>query len=250
MGLRAKLDRLQLLVDADCPVIYTMGKVGSTAVEHTLSSAYHTHTLYGNPPCPHYHQWKYGSLGVLARRWLTYPLKRLMIRMRPRIRIVTMYRDPRFRNPSMFFQDLPFWLSAFSVRPGVSTRATSVDFLVDAYREVFPHDYPQTWVEGELSRFTGIPSEDLTLGNAPFSVVRRGRYEVFIGRAEELSDCMSQLAEFLGTDVGQLGVVNRSEAKWYADIYSQFLSRLKHRTDVHFCEQFRCRNGYGSSTAS
>jgi len=239
--------QLQLLLGRNLVMVYTMGKVASTAVENNIGLAFHTHTLYGFPPSPPYHRLKFGRVRTIFRWLLVHPLKRMALRRRPSIQIVTFYRDPVKRNPSMFMQDLPYWLTDYLLGagavPGV-TRAETPDLLVDAYRAVFPHDYPEQWVNRELSRFTGIAPQELMLGADDFRIVKSGRYKVFVGRAEAMEACRVPLAEFLGLDRLEINETNRGEGKWYAPLYATFQDQLAQRDDIVYCESFRRANGY------
>jgi hypothetical protein len=233
-------------LDAKSVLVYTMGKVGSSSVERALPSAIHTHTLYGFPPCEEYHLQKYGRVGFALRRALTYPAKRAVLRRRGRIDIVTFYRDPRHRNPSMFMQDLPFWLTKFLRGKTAVARNPSATLLLDAYRAVFPHDYPLQWVRRELGRFTSVSTPDLSLGSDDFRITEAGKLRVFIGRAERIDQCAAPLGEFLGLDTPmQVGRVNEGRNKWYSPLYETFLSQLERESDIPYSPKFRELNGYG-----
>lgn len=243
-----KIQRLLHFLSGDLVMVYTMGKVGSTAVEANLASAFHTHTLYGLPPSPPYHRLKYGRFRVALRRLFLYPAKRFVLRRRKSIKIITFYRDPKTRNPSMFFQDLPFWLTEFYLRSGAAdpnvNRAEAQELLPEAYKAIFPHEYPATWVERELAPFTGVGAEELALGRADYKVVDRGKIAIFIGRAEAMTACAKPLAEFLGLDSLEMRESNRGLGKWYAPVYRVFQSQLSKREDIDYCETFRRANGY------
>jgi len=237
--------RLNRLLNEQFIMVYTMGKVGSTSVEDCLKNAYHTHTLYGCPPSPQFHIQKYGKLWFLLRRYTIYPLKRAMIRTRRRVKIITFYRDPKDRNPSMFMQDLPFFLSSYICDYGISTREENPELLLSAYKQTFPHDYPAMWVHKELARFTGIAPKDLMLGNGNYHIIHQGRYSVFIGRTEALFECLPHLAEFLDMpQLTELAHSNRSTAKWYAPIYKNFIYALRADPNIEYAEEFRIVNGY------
>jgi len=225
--------------------VFTMGKVGSTALETHLHPAVHTHSLYGNPVCPPAQRYKYGRLGACLQRSLLQPLKRFGLRRRAHIRIVTFYRDPKERNPAMFMQDLPFWLTAYIARYKPAMRCEDPDFLVSAYKEIFPHDFPMIWVRDELARFTGIAPDELMLGEADHRILRRGRYSVFLGRSEALDRCRGALAEFLDRpEFGEVDSANRGNNKWYGPLYAAFLESLRRRDDIPYAEAFRRANGY------
>lgn len=238
------INRSKLFSKGDLVLIYTMGKVGSTSIEARLPNGFHTHTLYGFPPSPHHHMQKFGRLGFAVRRFSVYPIKRAILRRNKKLRIVTFYRDPQTRNPSMFMQDLPFWLSRYLVRVQEANRSEAPDLLMEAYRTEFPHDYPQDWVRKELSPFSKIPAEKLMLGQEDYKIVEKGKYSVFVGRMENMDAYTDALFDFLGLPSGSLEAVNRGDRKWYAPLYSDFRNELKSRSDITYSEEFRKANGY------
>jgi hypothetical protein len=145
----------------------------------------------------------------------------------------------------MFMQDLPFWLSAYTGGPEVSTRDEDPLLLVSAYKHVFPHDYPMQWVKDELARFTGITSADLALGRANHRVLHKGKYSVFIGRTEALAQCLPALSDYLGIpELSAKYGSNRGSRKWYAPIYAEFLEALKTDEQIAYSPAFRSANGF------
>ena len=245
------IKKLRRFLDKDLVMVYTMGKVGSTAIETAIESnltpALHIHTLYGFPPSPPYHRFKYGRLRMALHRLIVYPAKRFVLQRRKNLRIITFYRDPNARNPSMFMQALPFWLTEYFLRGDevkVANRAEVPDMLLEAYKSVFLHEYPAQWIERELSTFTGIATEELALGTADYKVVERGKFAVFIGRAEAMDACAAPLAEFLGRNSLEISEKNRGSCKWYAPVYADFRAQLAERNDIDYCEAFRRANGY------
>ena len=117
-------------------LIYTMGKVGSSMIERQLPNAYHCHTLYGNPPCPPYLIFKFGKVINFIRKLAVYPLKRIILRNRKKLKIVTLYRDPLTRNPSMMFQDLHFWIADYLLSKPNFNRESNSTMLLDIFKKV------------------------------------------------------------------------------------------------------------------
>lgn len=237
--------RIKKLLNTNTIVVYTMGKVGSTSVEKSLPNTFHTHTLYGNPPSKPAQIRRFGKLKFILRRFTVYPAKRILLRLNKEIKIVTFYRDSKDRNPSMFMQDLPFWLSAYISDNNVAIREEDPDLLLTAYKDSFPHDYPSFWIRHELGKFTGIDYHELSLGSKNFRIIKNGRYSVFIGRTESLDDCLPALSDFLGIQIkDKMQRTNRGEAKWYASIYKDFLRKISNDSSISFDNEFRKSNGY------
>lgn len=226
-------------------LIFTMGKVGSTTLEKALDNSIHTHTLYGNPPCPPYYRMKFNFLHRIARKLITYPLKRLFFAFCPSLKIVTFYREQNDRNLSMFFQDLQYWLSVYTVlKPGIG-RIDTDDLLERCYLETFNRDYPDYWIKNELSRFTKIPSYELYLGNKNFKIIKRNRIELFIGRLEYLPEIEANLAYFLGIQnfFNRINVTNSGSKKWYSPIYRELKDRLSFGPHSESTD-YNKKNGY------
>ncbi|USA42141.1 hypothetical protein NCG89_11475 [Spongiibacter taiwanensis] len=223
-----------------------MGKVGSSTVEGLVLNSYHTHTFYGMPPSFPYHLYKYGRLKILLRKYFVYPSKRLILYLnRKNVTIVTFFRDPVARDPSMFFQDLPYWLTYYMSKSGVKSRSEDPDFLRVAFKEIFPRDYPERWVRLELCRLAGIRYEDACLGGEPFKVIESGRFRVFIGRSEKMEECLKALIPYLNLSSKVVDEdKNRGSKKWYAQLYREFCLAAEDDIKDHCSKGFRDDNGY------
>lgn len=202
-------------------LIYQMGKVGSTSLQAMVPGSIHLHNLYDNHPCPPRRDRHVAGWQQRLGRNASQAVRRLAIRRRRRIRIITLVRDPYQRNVSMFFQNLPHWLAAFDGGQH-SNRAGSTDLVARAFNEAFNHDYVAEWFDRELRRFTGIDVYDV--GMAPDQAharVTHRRFDLLVLRFERLADCTAALGEFLGTPV-QLVHRNAGRDKWYACVYDEF----------------------------
>lgn len=208
-------------------LVYTMGKVGSSAVAAAVPDSHHTHTLYGNAPCPPYYRFKFGWIRRLLRKYFVYPLKRKLIRTNTNLKIVTLYRDCHERNVSMFFQDLQYWITTHTTSKSGYTRRENVDVLADAFESAFNHLYADEWIEKELARFTDINIADLYLGNLSLKIIKRKNLQLFIARVEDLEKIVDSLAEFLDLPSIDLSKQeNRGADKWYGPIYRKNRDRL------------------------
>jgi len=233
-----------LLAD-DFVLIYTMGRVGSTSVESIVKNSLHTHSLYGNPPSRPRQLQKFGRLLFNLRNIIILPAKRYLLRARKELKIIVLYRDPVARNPSMFMKDLPFWLCEHSIKRQGSNRNLSQDFLIEAYKETFPHNYPSLWVREELSRFLGCPAERLMLGDRNWVEVNLQKTKTLIVRTEAIEEVLPKICQFLGVDLPDVVPnANSHQEAWYKDLYKDFVNRLKLDDDLDFDQRFRIENGY------
>ena len=238
---KLKFDKTVLL--KDCILIYTMGKVGSSTIEKQLQNAHHCHTLYGNPPCPPYFIFKFGKVINLVRKLTVYPLKRMVLRNRKQLKIITLYRDPVTRNPSMLFQDLHFWISDYLLQNPKLNRTSNSMILLDIFKNKFPHNYPEGWIRDELSRFTKIPERQLYLGDQNYKIINNNNFTLFVGRIETLGEYIEVLAKFVDDEL-ELNSTNLGKNKWYAPIYDEFKIPLEKISKERTSEKFRELNGY------
>ena len=131
---------------AETVLIYQMGKVGSTTLENAIPNSLHLHSLFNNPPCPVRAQLRERSLVTRLRRRMGDRYKASVIRSRSLTKIITLVRDPFERNLSMYFQDLPYWVSAYLELNPERMRDEGFELLFDAFSETFPHEYPTRMV--------------------------------------------------------------------------------------------------------
>lgn len=207
--------------DPERILVYQMGKVGSTSLQAMIPGSLHLHNLYDNHPCPPRRDRHVAGRWQRLGRGTSQAIRRLAIRRRRCIRIITLVRDPYQRNVSMFFQNLPHWLAAFDDGRH-SNRTGSADLVARAFNEAFNHDYVAEWFDRELRRFTGIDVYGIAMdpGQAHARVTSR-RFDVLLLRFERLAECTAALGEFLGTPV-HLVHRNAGSDKWYASVYDEF----------------------------
>ena len=210
--------------DESRPLIYQMGKVGSTMLEHSLKGAINIHTLYANSTCPpHFNIQRRGVKG-----WVRYELpfyfKRWAIKRRTKVNIVSVVRDPIARNRSMYFQDLAHWLSAYIRQFDANAKTEGLDLLIECYRDFFNHDYAEHWFDNEIRRLTGIDifKHGFTPGQA--QVIENQKYRLFVVRLEDLESNLQALSDFLGQSIKPVSA-NRGEKKWYGDLYKTFVKQ-------------------------
>jgi hypothetical protein len=207
---------------AETVFIYQMGKVGSTSLENAIPNSLHLHSLFNNPPCPVRAQRRERSLFHRLRRQIGDGYKASLIRSRSLTKIITLVRDPFERNLSMYFQDLPYWVSAYvELNPG-RMRDEGFDLLFDAFSEMFPHEYPTQWFGAELKALTGIDVFEYDFSHEQgFARIQKGSFDVMVLRADRVTSLQAELGAFLGNSVS-LDETNRGNHKWYGSVYETF----------------------------
>lgn len=203
-------------------VIYQMGKVGSTSLEQALPASLHVHTLYDHHPC----QWK----RELTRSWLKrnfyFWAQRFLLRRRSSIKIISLVREPVERSVSMFFQELPFWLTKHIIDFSFNTRSEREDLLMEAYEQTFDHDYYDKWFDREIKRFSGIDIFSYNFDNEKgYLNIKHGKYELLVLKMERLNDLRQVICDFSGVEI-DLVHTNSGEEKWYVPLYRDFKNKI------------------------
>jgi len=219
--------------DPDSVFIYQMGKVGSTTLENALPKAVHVHAFYEkNHPCPVRQQGlaRFGLANICYRleQYVLAMFLRAVFRRRKKTKIVTLVREPKARNLSMFFHDLDAYLFEAHTnclgrqQRAIPTRMQSKRLIEDAYLNCFNHQYPLDWYDKEFLPMTGID-----VYSQPFDskqgmmTIYTSHVDVILLKAEQLNDNIDNIAKFLGRDI-VLQDKNQAKSKWYADLYQSF----------------------------
>jgi hypothetical protein len=233
-------------------LIYTMGKVGSSSVLHSLKlrelgrPLYHLHSLAPDPlhklerelepafPDPQ-------AMVSLHHVWrCQYVLGKLAEHPGRRIEAISLIRDPLARNLSNFFQhiqvnELPAESGRQRWKLGSSffdfeivVDRENVDELIEIYFAKEWHDFPGIWVERELG---GVLDIDVYANPFPreqgYAIYQSDRASLLLIRLQDLNRCAEQaLCQFLGLDHFDLVNANVAENKQYVDVYRVFKSAI------------------------
>jgi hypothetical protein len=254
-------------------LIYTMGKVGSSSVLHSLKQIplnrplYHLHSLAPEPlreleaelkpafPDPQamvglHHVWR-----------CQYVLRKLAAQPAARMQAISLIRDPLARNLSNFFQHIEVtplptasqarrWklVSSFFDFEIVAGEE-DVSALIEIYFAQEWHDFPAIWIDRELGGVLGI---DVYATPFPrekgYAIYHSPQADLLLIRLQDLNRCASQaICEFLDLDAFSLVNANLGETKAYVDIYRAFkaqiafpASYLDQMYDSRFARHFFC----------
>lgn len=207
-------------------LVYQMGKVGSSAIDNTLTNSVNIHTLYGNHPCPFNHT--LGYLGI--KKWFKEHggliTKRVIVKLRRETKIVCIYREPMTRNISMFMQDYCFWYAYAMQQNIINGKMENPKLPAKIFLEAFNHDYPYEWFDKELRKLTGIDIYDYAadLNNNGYSLISRKGFKVLIINYSKLNDVLAdeKITSFFGKKI-KLSQSNSAKDKWYSGLYKEIM---------------------------
>ncbi|MEY8214076.1 MAG: putative capsular polysaccharide synthesis family protein [Colwellia sp.] len=212
-------------------IIYTVGKVGSSTIANTLRERgvqeVQPHSLwYSNiggyfvtPKASKLRKFRNISKTITIR----FKTKAFLLKIRlfgPKVKIITLYRDPVARNISAFFEQFHH----LSERSVVEYDITE---LIDMFWEYTNHSAPIDWFDLELKRVMGVDiyqhDFDKSLGFLQFEY---DKYKVLVIQMEKLSKLSGEIANFVTLPSFQVSSTNRSDKKVYAEVYRQFKKEI------------------------
>ncbi len=202
--------------------IFQYGKVASTALGKSIPDSIAQHQLFGTNTNPMKHGYNYNNIRYAVYR-LRKHLQIFALRLRKKTKIVTVLRNPIDRNISMFFQDLPYWLVKYDrllIETGESfkNKTKQDNYLLDAFVNVFPHDFCDIWFEREFLRLTGINVFGEELNEIHGLVLKNSKFDVLLLKYEFLTKSQQNLSDFTGYEV-ELRKDNVGGNKWYSNLY-------------------------------
>jgi hypothetical protein len=213
--------------DEEYILIYQMGKVGSSSIQFGLGKSIHAHSYYGLLTNPLKHRYNYSFLRRISHYAYKF-LQRQAVNKRNQVKIITIYRDPLDRNISMFFQDLPYWLVEYDrvlikKRMGYINKQDNFDYLLEAFIEVFPHDYVERWLNEEFRRMTGM-NPSFLIRKSGWQVAKKGKFKVLSLAFYDMTQHEKEIQQFTSQDFS-FSSKNRAEQKWYGLLVKDFKER-------------------------
>jgi hypothetical protein len=231
-------------------LVYTMGKVGSSSVIHSLRlmelgrPLYHLHSLDPKPLQELEDSFELtfpDSLNNLRHIWHSqFMAKRLAENPDARVQAISLIRDPIARNMSNFFQHIEVkphpgtsqgqhWKLA-SIYFGFEITASEEDVseLIELYFDKEWHDFPAHWIEREVNGVLGINVYATPFPRQKgYAIYHSRRADLLMFRLRDLNHCAARaFQEFLGLDTFTLVNANVGEKKAYADVYRAFKAQI------------------------
>jgi hypothetical protein len=208
--------------EANNILIYQMGKVGSTSLETAIPGSIHTHTLYDERTLKKIDGW-FSQM----KKAIGFYVKRVAIRKREKIKIISLIREPLARDMSMFFQLLPTLLHSHVNETGYDARDEGLGLLIDTFEQTYDYQYALRWFDAELKRFSGVDvySHDYS-PEVGFMTVINGKYEVLVIEMNKIQDLTSVIEDFCDQSV-VINSANRGGRKWYGSVYKDFKNDFK-----------------------
>jgi hypothetical protein len=216
-------------------LIYTMAKVGTMSVRHSLNTAFpnrritnihafdtqNIEQMFPRSPAEHHPRIQRERHKQYARQALCWPI----IRRYPRVKVITLVRDPIARNLSLFF-----WL--FEAHTGVLlSEATSLttEHLTRLFLGTVRHATPLHWFDRELYQTLSIDVFQYPFSHTHgYQHLRKNNVDLLILKAET-SDALKQaaIASFIGKDDFQLFRSNTTAERSEGEIYRKLLHQIR-----------------------
>lgn len=209
-------------------LIYSMGKVGSLSLYHSIQAqtdlpVFHIHSLKQERI-----NWEYQA--CRAKGWwpdsrnpgaLIYEKK---IRSNQPISVITTIREPIERNVSAFFEVFRYYN-----RVEACDYQGDTSFLQAQFLKLVPQEYPLTWLDEELKMMLGIDVYKTAFDSQKkYQNYQHKNLDLLLLRVD-LSDAEKekQVHDFLGLSNLKLVRHNVGAQKEYADLYQQFKTNLE-----------------------
>ncbi len=202
-------------------LVYQMGKVGSSSIEHTLGErkipSYHIHTFDDHEEFHMYHNKKDVSKFFDFKNRTMYRLvlnkRKRILQKREHIKIVTLVRDPIATVFSRFFQDLHLQFiegkKNDAIHRDMDVTYKHIEHCFDNYINL---NYFANWFDNELKRNFNIDVLRQDIDNTkPFYTFDNEKASVILIKCEQLSSLDQEIGEFLQLD--KFVLKNSNEAK-------------------------------------
>ncbi|GGG27325.1 hypothetical protein GCM10011344_30170 [Dokdonia pacifica] len=219
----------QLKTSQEEPVlIFTMAKVGSSSVYHSLKNQ-------SNIPCFHMH-----TLSVeeemnakeLCKEKGVYPGSRTpvfilhthLLEKQRTFKVISLFRNPIERNLSAFFE-------AFEVYMGVPAHLYkgSLQEIENAFHSKLDHSYCKEWFDTHFKSQIGVNVYEYAFAKAKgHAIIKSNQVDILVLKTNLNDTLKSKLVgDFCGLENFTLQNINVTDAKKEAKLYANFKSYIR-----------------------
>ena len=201
---------LQIRFQHEIPIfVYQMGKVGSTSIYRSLKKSYGGTVLHG-----HYFD-AYHSNFELRQLHAWYSQQSA-----PKIKLISLIREPVTRNISAFFQN-------FKRDTGMEIEKCqkSMHELRDMFLTNYPHEIPWVWFDNNIKKNFGIDVYEYPFGEQGHLIIKQENIELLLLRCDLPDSRKSELVgDFVGLKSFSIANANVSAEKEYSQYMDAFKS--------------------------
>lgn len=219
----------QKLKQAPPIFVFQMGKVASTAIYQMLAgSGYPGLVAHAHSFTP------YHSSGPIRS------LFRHINSEKPKVKIITLVREPVSRNISAFFQNFKR-----DTGKDVLDANLSISQIRNVFLKNYPHEVPLVWFDNNIKKHFKIDVYQYPFPSCGFLQIHKGNTSLLILRHDLKNQQKEKLiSEFTGISNLALSNDNVGSEKRYADLYSDFkesklpLSHLYYLASSRYMKHF------------
>ena len=218
------------LVSADPIYVFTMPKVGSKTIQHSLGAAWPGTVFHGHAFDPDIRDWQVTSL-------------RRHFDSGGRLNVISLVRLPVSRNVSHFFQDLDD-----DDRADMDRMPTTVQQARERFMQEYDHGFAERFFDRHFKENLGIDVYQHPFPEQGHATFESGNVRLIMLKSELPDVGKSQaIAGFLGVDEFPIVNVNIGSQKRYSSLYSQFRKQgnLDRRYVTEICNSRYARHFYG-----
>lgn len=204
--------RINRLLKAARPLlIYQLGKVGSSSLEHSLDPIWpgltvHAHTM--NPLDG-------GTIELNGMR-------DFVVKKRKPLFVISLVREPIGRNISAFFENFDREIAKLRSRPNLS-----IDQMIDVFLSKYDHEIPLRWFDRNMKPDCGIDVYEHPFPDGGVQIIEQEHVRLLLLRSE-LDDQTKEtsIKDFLGLKEFRLKRINDSAQKAYVETYRLFREKF------------------------
>ncbi len=218
-------DKINALFEKDV-FLYTMGKAGSNSISYSLESvglSVSSKHYFSGDQQNFFSNTTSDLLGNLRKQYT----KGCLARLKHKIKIITLVRDPLARNLSLAFFALErllyHTLGPNDSRNLKGNRASRNEIIKIGFEEQINHEGPLNWFEEEFNDVLNLDVYKHPFDQEKgYARITSEKFDVLILKLEKLNTLEPVIKDFL--DLASFSLLNANSSKnyWYADLYQNF----------------------------